>query len=397
MPQMDQIDQEQALGFLLRFLAIEGTTGNEEAIGREIATVLGDLGVPAEAIRWDDAERRIPLPTQTGNLIVSVAGDSGIPPKLFAAHRDTVPLCAGAQPVVAGDRVVPRGPTALGGDNRAGVACLVTMLATLQRHRLQHGPLTLVFTVREESGLWGARQIDTGLLGRPPLAFNVDGPSPAALTIGAAGAALWEVEIEGRAAHAGLHPEQGISAPLIAASALAAIHRQGWFGKILRQDRQGTSNVGSLCGRDGGSVGGPTNVVTDYVKVAGEARSHDGKFGAQIVSAYRRAFSNAARRMRNASGATAEVAFRSEELYHAFRLDPASEVVRFALDRAAAAGLEPSLRISDAGLDANWFVRHGLPMVTFGVGQRNIHSTAEHLDLADFFASCRLALSLARA
>jgi tripeptide aminopeptidase len=93
----------------------------------------------------------------------------------------------------------------------------------------------------------------------------------------------------------------------------------------------------------------------------------------------------------------AKVAFRSEDLYHAFRLDPDSEVVRFALDRAAAAGLQPSLRISNAGLDANWFVRHGLPMVTFGVGQRNIHSTAEHLDLADFFASCRLALSLARA
>src|SRR5205807_6608821 len=103
---------------------------------------------------------RIPLPTQTGNLIVTLPGTTDGPRRLFSTHLDTVPLCAGAKPVRRGDRIVPAGQTALGGDNRTGVACLVTLLATLLRNNLPHPPLTFLFTVREESGLWGARYVD---------------------------------------------------------------------------------------------------------------------------------------------------------------------------------------------------------------------------------------------
>jgi tripeptide aminopeptidase len=392
------IDRDRAIGYLLRFLAVEGTTGHEGAIGEEIAAALRELDVRPEAIRFDGAERRIPVPTETGNLVVDVAGDPALPRRMFSAHRDTVPLCAGARPVLEGDRIVPAGPTALGGDDRTGVACLLTMLATLRRERLAHPPLTLLFTVREESGLWGARHLDTSMLGAPALAFNVDGSSPDVLTIGAVGAARWEVEITGKAAHAGLHPEEGVSAPMVAAAALAAVQRRGWFGRIRRQGGgAGTSNLGSLAGADGGRVGGPTNVVTDYVKVEGEARSHDERFVPRIVGAYRRAFEAAAQGLPSASGARAQVAFTSRLQYHPFQLDESSEPVRFAVERAVALGLTPQLRISDGGLDANWLAHHGIPAVTFGAGQRGIHSVEESVDVADYLGGCRLAVALARA
>ncbi len=391
------VDRDQAIALLLRFLAVEGTTGHERAIGEEIAAALRELGVPAEAILDDGAHRRIELPTEAGNLIVTIAGDAALAPRLFVAHRDTVPLCAGARPRLAGDRVVPQGPTALGGDDRTGVACLATMVATLRRHRLRHPPLTLAFTVREESGLWGARHLDVSLLGATALAFNVDGASPAALTIGAVGASRWSVEVAGRAAHAGTHPEDGISASMVAAMALADVRRRGWFGRMRRAGGEGTSNVGCLAGRDGGRVGGPTNVVTDFVRVEGEARSHDPRFVARTVAAYRRAFDGAASRLANASGATAQIDFRSQVQYHPFRLDPQSEPVVFASERVRALGLEPTLRISDGGLDANWLFRHGIPTVTFGAGQRAIHSVEEHVMLDDYLAGCRLAVALARA
>ena len=395
---MTDVDRDQAIAYLLRFLAVEGTTGHEGAIGEEIATALRELDVPAEAIRFDGAERRIPVPTETGNLIADVAGDPSLPRRMFSAHRDTVPLCAGAKPVLAGDRVVPAGPTALGGDDRTGVACLLTMLATLRRERLPHPPLTLVFTVREESGLWGARHLDVGMLGAPALAFNVDGSSPSVLTVGAVGAARWEVEITGKAAHAGLHPEEGVSAPMVAAVALAAVQRRGWFGRIRRRGGgAGTSNLGGMAGADGGRVGGPTNVVTDYVKLEGEARSHDERFVPRIVEAYRRAFEAAALKLPSSTGARAQVAFTSRLQYHPFRLDEESEPVRFATERAMALGLAPQLRVSDGGLDANWLAHHGIPAVTFGAGQRGIHSIEEHVDVADYLGGCRLAVALARA
>src|SRR5262249_30168876 len=157
------------------------------------------------------------------------------------------------------------GNTALGGDNRTGVACLVTLAATLLERKLSHPPLTLLFTVREESGLWGARFVDRSELGDPVEAFNVDGGSPAEITIGGVGAERWEAEIIGKAAHAGAHPECGISATVVASLAIADIVRGGWFGKIVKNGREGTSNVGSFGGHSGASAGDATNVVTDYV------------------------------------------------------------------------------------------------------------------------------------
>src|SRR5262249_59826965 len=161
MSQLDlTVDREAAIQRLMRFLAVEGVTGQEAAIAREVAAALVEAGVPRTAIRHDTANRRIPLPTQTGNLIVDLPGTRPGPRLLFMTHLDTVPLCAGAKPVRNEDRIVPAGATALGGDNRTGVAALVTLAATLIQRKIPHPPLTLLFTVREESGLFGAKFVD---------------------------------------------------------------------------------------------------------------------------------------------------------------------------------------------------------------------------------------------
>src|SRR5438309_11877629 len=135
-------DLQKALSRLMRFLAIPGVTGHEKAIGQEVVEALIQAKVPRRAISFDDANQRIPLPTETGNLIVTLPGTRPGPRRMFMTHLDTVPLCAGAVPVRKGNRIVPQGVTALGGDNRTGVACLATLLITLLDRRLPHGPLT---------------------------------------------------------------------------------------------------------------------------------------------------------------------------------------------------------------------------------------------------------------
>jgi len=386
---------DEAISRLIRFLAVPGVTGHEKEIGQAVVEALVQAEVPRKFISFDHAHEEIPMPTETGNLIVKLPGTRPGPRRMFMTHLDTVPLCAGAEPLRKGNRIVAARLTALGGDNRTGVACLVTLAATLVEHRLPHPPLTLLFTVREESGLWGARFVKPADLGQPVEAYNVDGRSASEFTVGAVGADRWEVEILGRASHAGVHPEQGVSATMVAALAMQHIHKSGWFGKINRNGKRGTSNVGVFGGKGGLSAGEATNVVTDYAFIKGESRSHDSRFVKKITATYREAFRQAAGQVRDDRGRAAKVHFQSRLDYYPFRLRDDSPVVRHAVTAAKIAGLKPSLRIGNGGLDANWMVRHGIPTVTFGAGQNNIHAIGEYVDLAEFEDACRLAISLA--
>ena len=392
------LDTAAAVSRLMRFLAVEGITGQEAAIGREIASALKEAGVPAGAIFLDDANTRIPVPTQTGNLIVHLPGRGKLhnqPPLMFMTHMDTVPLCAGAKPAIKGRKIVNTARTALGGDNRTGCGVLVTLTAELAEQKLDHPPLTLLFCVREESGLYGARHVDTADLGAPVMAFNYDGGSASNVIVGAVGADRWEVEIHGRAAHAGVAPERGISATMILGLALAEVRKGGWFGKVVKGKRQGTSNVGPVTGGPGRPAGDATNVVTDYVHVRGESRSHDAKFFKEITAAYKAAFEKAAKAVKNHEGKSGRVKFKVQTDYHPFRMKDTLPVVKRAAAAIAAGGGTPNIRTANGGLDANWMVRHGIPTVTFGAGQNEVHTVDEWINLDEYERACALAVRLA--
>lgn len=395
---MHAVDREAATARLMRFLSIQGVTGQEKAIGETIVAALKEAGVAQRSIRFDKANKQIPLPTETGNLIVEIPGRGALrnaPRLMFMTHMDTVPLCAGAKPVIKGRKVVNSANTALGGDNRTGCAVLTTLAAELIQTKAAHPPLTLVYTVREESGLWGARFVDRGMLGEPGFAFNFDGRYANAVTIGAVGADRWEVEITGRASHAGGAPERGISATLILAEALADVRKGGWFGKVVKGKQAGTSNVGPVMGADGGPAGQATNVVTDYVKVKGESRSHDARFFKEITAAYKKAFADAAQRITNSEGKAGKARFTAQTDYFPFRLKEGLPVVKRAIEGVKSVGLAPDVRAANGGLDANWLVRHGIPTVTFGAGQVDPHTVDEWIDLDQFDNACRLAFALA--
>ena len=395
---MSAVDIDAAIGRLMRFLAVEGVTGREAMIGKELVAALQEGGVPAKLTRFDDAHTRIPLPTETGNLIVDLPGRGTLKNAdrlLFLTHMDTVPLCAGAKPKRQGKKIVNAAKTALGGDNRTGCAVLVTLAAELFRQKLDHPPLTLLFTVREESGLYGARHVNLKDLGNVAMGFNFDGRAAADVVIGAVGAERWQAEIFGRASHAGSAPERGISATMVLALALAAVRAEGWFGKVEKNERRGTSNVGPVSGANDGPAGDATNVVTDYVRVRGESRSHDAKFVKEITAAYRMAFKKAASTVTNAEGKTGRVQFTTRGDYQPFRMKETAPVVRRAVAAVTAQGHTPNVRVANGGLDANWMVRHGIPTVTFGAGQYDNHTIDEWIDLVEFGASCRIAIELA--
>ncbi len=394
-----EVNTAVAIKRLLRFLAVPGITGEEAAIGQEIVAALKEAGVPGTAIRFDDANTRIPEPTQTGNLIVKLpgVGKKSAKPLLFMTHMDTVPLCAGAKPKVQGKRVVneQEGTTALGGDNRTGCAVLVTMVAELLRQKLPHPPLTLLFTVREESGLFGAKHLNPTDLGGPVMGFNVDGRNAGDVIVGAIGADRWTVDIAGKASHAGVAPEKGISAVMVLALAMNDVFNGGWWGKVSKNGKLGTSNIGQVGTTDGRSAGDATNVVTDFVHIKGESRSHDAKFVREISAAFKAAFTTAATKVRDDQGRPAKIKFTSRLDYLPFRMKDDAPVAVRAAAAVKAIGREPNFRVTNGGLDANWMVKHGVPTVTFGAGQNEIHTVKEYVDLAEFESGCRLAVALA--
>jgi tripeptide aminopeptidase len=383
-------DRDRAIDLVMELMAIPGASGKEAGVASCITQKLTATGVPASAIRHDNAHKKTPFAGEIGNLIVQLPGTLKAPRRLLMAHMDTVPICVGSQPKRAGGFVRSADPkTGLGADDRAGAAVVLWAALEIVSRGLEHPPLTLLWAIQEEVGLQGARCLQTSLLGKPKLAFNFDGGAAEKLTIGATGGYRMQIDITGLAAHAGGAPEQGISAIAIASLAIANLVENGWHGLIEKNGRQGTSNVGVIQG------GAATNVVTDHVTLRAEARSHDPAFRNVIVKEIEKAFRDAVGRVRSADGKTGAVRFAGHNDYEAFRLSENDPSLLAAEAAVRTAGLTPLRAISNGGLDANWMTAHGIPTVTLGCGQMHIHTTSERLDLAAYEHACQIGLCLA--
>ena len=382
------INKDTATSHLLDLLAVDGPTGKETKVVAAITKKLIAAGCKKAWIKTDDAHKRLGDGFEIGNLIVTLPGTVPAPRILFSAHMDTVPLCKGAEPVVKGNRVVAKGKTGLGGDDRSGCAAIVMLAETLLKNKLPHPPITLLFPIAEENGLHGSRVVQLKDLGNPVMGFNLDGQYPNEIVIGAMSATRWRAEITGRSSHAGLEPNKGISAGLIASKAMAAIAEKGYFGKIIKGNRTGTSNLGTMHG------GETDNQVMDSAILTGECRSHNPAFLEQIVRVHKTSFEKAAQSVANDADKCGRVKFSTIHDYRAFRLKKSEPCVRIASKAVEAVGLKPNPLAMDAGLDANNFNEKGLPTVTLGTGTHHFHMIGEYVDIREYLATCNVLLNI---
>ena len=389
MNELKQISKSVALKHLMDLLKVEGSSGREGKVAKVITQKLKKAGCKASWIRYDQANKRMREDYEIGNLIVKLPGTIKAPRRMLMGHMDTVPLCKGAVPVLKGNRITPKGKTALGADNRTAVACIVTVIETILKNKTPHPPLTLLFTVGEEVGLNGAKHVKVSELGKPAFGINIDSGKPANIITGAIGAERWQVDVHGRSSHAGMHPEDGISATVIASRAIADVAASGYFGKVVKGKNRGTSNVGSIGG------GEATNQVTDHIVIRGESRSHNAAFVKHITKAYRDAFTRAAKKTKNAKGQSGSITFRAETDYTAFTISEKSDAVQFAFSVGKTLGFKPKAITVNGGLDANFMNRKGVPTITIGAGQHGAHTVDEYVDVKEYLQGCGYALALA--
>lgn len=389
-PAGDSLDTSLALQTVLQLMAIPGKSGEEAQVAEAISKELLYVGANQEQLFTDNAHKQAIIAGDTGSLILRLPGTVKGPRRMLSAHLDTVPICVGTKPVVDGDFVRSDNPaTGLGADNRAGCAVLLHTARTILQQNLPHPPLTFCWFIQEEVGLYGARYLSKPLLGKPAMAFNWDGGAPEKLTVGATGGYRMAITIKGLASHAGIAPEKGVSAITIASIAIADLAANGWLGLVKKGNKTGTSNIGFIHG------GEATNVITDHVELKAEARSHIPAFREKIVANIEKAFHRAAKVVRSSQGKRGTVSIDGRLDYEAFRLEETSPCVDLAKTAITEIGRKPVTAISNGGLDANWMNANGIPTVSLGCGQMNVHTVGERLDIAGYYDACRIALKLA--
>lgn len=307
-----------------------------------------------------------------GNLIATLPGKDSEreEPILLCAHADTVKPGVGIEPVLEDGRIRSRGETVLGADDKAGI--LAIYLGVLSASK--RPPLEIVITREEEVGLLGAKNLDYSRL-RSRIGFVFDGEDLSGIVIGGPSHFLIDVEVVGRAAHAGMEPEKGISAITALSRAIVRLPQ----GKI---DHETTANVGVV---QGGTV---RNAVPERAKALAECRSLDHRKAVELSEIYVRIFEEEAERM----GAKAEV--KVELAYRATRLPEDSPAVALAREAVSSLGMEPVLHLIRGGTDASILNQHGIEAVVLGMGAREAHTKDEWISVEDLKRAGELARAL---
>jgi tripeptide aminopeptidase len=354
------IDQDRLLATFLDLVQIDNPSGGEGPIAAHVRGLLEGLGLSVE----QDAIH---------NLLARVPGEGA--PLLLNAHMDSVAPCHGVRPIVADGFVRSSGDTVLGADDLAGVAAILEGVRATLESGAPHRAAELLFTVQEEVGLRGADQFDASKLqAREGVTFDSGGRF-GGITVGAPSQDSLYVRVIGRAAHAGVAPERGINAFVVAAHALAAMP----LGRI---DDQTTANFGIIKG------GEATNIVPARVELWGEARSHDQDKLVAQVQAMVAAFEDAARRY----GASVQVDITHK--YDTYRFAADLPIIQKLSATLRAMEFEPQLQISGGGSDVNILAQRNIQLANVSIGYRDIHSNSEHIAAADLNRAAELVARL---
>jgi tripeptide aminopeptidase len=359
------------LSLFLDLAALPSPSGQERAVADRVLDYLRALGLEPEE---DDAGARIG--SSMGNVLCRLEQRAEGVPLFLCAHLDTVPPEGPIEPEVGEDEVVRNGAgTILGADNKAAVAVMLEAAARLLEDGRPHPGVELLFTPMEEVGLRGAAAFDEASL-RARVGYVYDHAGPIGeVILGAPYQRKVDVSFRGRAAHAGMYPEEGRSAIVAAARAIADL-------RLGRLDDETTANVGQIQG------GTARNVIPEHCNFVAEVRSHDERKLADVVQEMLETVTFAA------TLAECEVETHVEGSARGYRFRRDDLPVRLAAAALERTGREPSFVLSGGGADANVFNERGLQCVNLANAMVDIHTPDERIAVADLEAMVDVTLAL---
>jgi tripeptide aminopeptidase len=357
----------------LELCALPSPSGRERAVADRVTAYLTALG-----LGWDEDDAGARLDGDTGNVYCRIppTTSGGGTPIFLCAHTDTVPPETAIDPVVGEDGVVRNtADTILGSDNKAAVVAMLEAVRRVLEEGREHAGLELLFTPQEEVSLRGADAFDhTRLVATTGYVYDQGAPI-GEIVLGSPHARLLDFRFHGRAAHAGMYPEDGRSAIAAASRAIADF-------RLGRIDEETSANVGVITG------GTARNVVPEWCSCTAEVRSHD---ESKAVALAREMLESAAFA---ASLADCEVESEVRPSFPGYRFRESDEPVRLAATALERCGYTPSYALSGGGADANVFNARGLQCVNLANGMTEIHTPDEHIAVADLEGMVDVTLAL---
>ena len=313
----------------------------------------------------------------TGNVWGFLKGDvPGALRLFFEAHMDSVAPTTGTNVIEKDGVLYSDGTTTLGGDDKSGVAAVLEAMQCIIENDLPHGDIQVCFTIGEETGSYGVRYMDKTMIqadagycmdcgGHPGAIFNA---SPKAINL--------KLKVKGKSAHAGLEPEKGINAIMLAADALHALPAYG------RIDEETTLSVDMI---DGGLA---SNIVPEACEIVIDMRCPNQTKLERLKKETVEIFRNVV----EAKGGAVEVAVK--EVAPGVNLNTDHATVKLAATAAEKLGFPVSTGFTGGCSDANFLCGMGLPTVLLATGMDKIHTTEERLALEDLYNAASWVLGI---
>ena len=350
------INEKRLIESFVELVKIDSVSREEKKIADFLVKKLKDLGLE---VIVDQAGEKVK--SNSGNIIARLKGntDKAIP-IMFSAHMDTVVPGKKINPLCDGEKIVSDGKTILGADDKAAIAALLEALHIIKEKNISHGDIEIVFSICEEIGLHGAKNLDiSSLNARMAFVLDAEGQVGKIITTAPSQNSL-KIIIYGKSAHAGSNPEEGINAIQVAGFALSRM-------KLGRIDEETTTNVGIISG------GKATNIIPDEVTFEGEVRSRKEEKLEKYTEQLKKIAEDTAQEFK----AKAEVKINRE--YYCYNLSTDDQVVKIATKAVKDMGLQPLLCPSGGGSDANVFNKKGFPSVVLAVGMEKVHTLEEYI------------------
>lgn len=365
------INQDRLVNSFMEYVQIGSPSGKEKEFADFIEGELKNLGLEV----YRDKSREF-TGSNTGSIMAKFKGSNNDrSPILFSCHLDTVTPAIGIKPLIRDGVIYSDGTTILGADNKAGIATVIEALRVVAEENIDHGTIELVFSTCEEVGLLGAKHLEYDRL-ESKRAFVLDSDGkPGEVIVQGPGQDNISAKILGKAAHAGVAPEEGISAIKIAAQAINNMN-------LFRIDEETTANIGIIQG------GEATNIITPEVNIWGEARSlNEDKLNKQSQH-----MKKVIEDVSQENGGKAEVNVTRE--YHAYKIEESDEIVDLVRKVSAKLNLDFQAKGSGGGSDTNIFNQKGIKAINLAIGERKPHTLEEHIYIEDLENAAKLILGI---
>ncbi len=312
---------------------------------------------------------------RTSNLIAVLEGDKHLEPIFFNAHMDTVSPGKNIKPIVTDKLIKSSGDTVLGSDDKAAIAIFLEGLEYIQKNKIVHPDIYIVFTSAEEQGLVGAKQLDFSMIGaRKGYSFDGDGKI-GTIILSAPTHYTYKINVKGKSAHAGIAPEKGKNAIKIASDLILHI-------KMGKLDNETSANVGIVQG------GRATNIVPDSVYIAGEIRSRNNETLKKAILELKDNIKKMKKRYKTS------IKLNLKKEYSGFKFEKDSYLVKQLARACRDIEIRPIYEHSNGGSDANIFNQNKLQCLNIGVGMKNVHSTDEFILIKDLVNGLKLFITI---